>query len=292
MEGGEEVDPELARFMPLIVVVNLTLVAVVLVVLARVLTARPLTSGVPDGRQNLGEYILAFFVGKGREMGDTKVVRMVAPFLGTFFLLILLSNLIGMVPIPVLNRPPTSFFGVTFGLALASVLGTLVINVAHNGGGKAVKHLFWPNPMQLISEITDVVSLSLRLFGNIAGEYLTLLLVTSVVAVGIPLILHVLGFIPAFVQALVFTLLTTSFVAGVVSHESGAHGAKKKATDAQPVSTAVDSGEPGMVEPAVAGVAVDAPAPPTVPSNVPTTAPSTVLSTVASAVPPTVSEEG
>jgi F-type H+-transporting ATPase subunit a len=267
------VNPELARFMPLIVVVNLALIAVVLAVMARVLTARPLTSGVPDARQNVGEYILAFFVGKAREMGDAKVVRMVAPFLGTFFLLILLANLIGMVPIPVLNRPPTSFYGVTFGLALASVLGTLVISFVHNGGGRAIKHLFWPNPMQLISEFTDVLSLSLRLFGNIAGEYLTLLLVSSVVAVGIPLILHVLGFIPAFVQALVFTLLTTSYVAGVVSHESSAHAKPAPALEPQAVAGVADAGALSV-------------------SQVAESQDSSVPSTVSPAVPSTVSEEG
>jgi F-type H+-transporting ATPase subunit a len=72
--------------------------------------------------------------------------------------------------------------------------------------------------------VSDVVSLSLRLFGNIGGEHMMLVLVMSAVPYGIPLILHVLGFIPAFVQALVFTLLTTSFVAGVIhkKHEEEA----------------------------------------------------------------------
>lgn len=224
---------EVSRFMPLVVVVNLAFVALVLAVLARVLTSRPLTSGVPDSRQNAGEFVVGFFVNKAREMGDAKVVRWVAPFLGTFFLLIFLANLFAVLPLPLLNRPPTSFFGVTLGLALTSVIGTLVISAFHNGGAKAVKHLFWPNPMQLISEFTDVLSLSLRLFGNIAGEYLTLVLVTGAVAFGIPLILHVLGFIPAFVQALVFTLLTASFVAGVVAHGSGSHGEEESAAAAE-----------------------------------------------------------
>lgn len=229
---------ETARFMPLIVVVNLGLSAIMLMVLARALTSRPLTSGVPGGRQNVGEFVLGFFVSRARDMGGTKVVRLVAPFLGTFFLLIFLSNLMGVFPIPVLNRPPTSFYGVTIGLALASVLGTLIISAVHNGPGRAVKHLFWPNPMQLISEVTDVLSLSLRLFGNIAGEYLTIVLVTGAVAVGIPLILHVLGFIPAFVQALVFTLLTASFVAGVVSHEpaSESKGQPRRAAESAPAT--------------------------------------------------------
>ena len=63
-----------------------------------------------------------------------------------------------------------------------------------------------------------MLSLSLRLFGNIGGEYMTVVLVTSAIAVGIPLILHVLGLIPAFVQALVFTLLTASFIANALEH--------------------------------------------------------------------------
>lgn len=241
---------EAAHFAPVIVVVNLTIAAIALAILARILTARPLTSGVPDGRQNWGEFILSFFVGKAREMGDAKVVRIIAPFLGTFFLLIFLSNLMGVFPIPMLNRPPTSFFGVTIGLALASVLGTFVINVALNGGAKAVKHLFWPNPMQFISEFTDVISLSLRLFGNIAGEYLTVLLVTSAVAFVIPFILHVLGFIPAFVQALVFTLLTASFVAGVVAHGSGSHGKEEPMPQTEGIATDVvmDAAEEASLE--------------------------------------------
>jgi len=216
---------EAAKFAPLIVVVNMAFIALGLIILGRVLTSKPLTSGVPGPRQNVGEFMLDFFVSKAREIGDTRIVRVVAPFTATFFFIILGANLFAVLPFPLINRPPTSYFGITIGLALASVVGTLIMSMWANGAGKAIKHLFWPNPMQLISEITDVLSLGLRLFGNIAGEYMTIVLVTSVVAFGIPLILHVLGFIPAFVQALVFTLLTTSFIAGALAH--GEEKAKK-----------------------------------------------------------------
>ena len=102
---------------------------------------------------------------------------------------------------------------------MCAVLGTLAVSAAVKGVGATLKHLVWPNPLQWVSEITDVLSLSLRLFGNIAGEYMTVALVLLVVPFGIPLILHVLGLIPAFVQALVFTLLTTSFLANAIHHE-------------------------------------------------------------------------
>lgn len=202
---------------------NLIIASAALLGAGYFLTRRQFTAEVPEGRQNVAEWVMDFFVGKAREMGDTRVVRTVAPFLATCFLLILVSNLMGILPIPILNNPPTAFYSVPLGLAISAVIGTLAISGAFNGIKKAVKHLFWPNPLQWISEFTDVLSLSLRLFGNIAGEHMTLVLVSSVVAVGIPLILHVLGLIPAFVQALVFTLLTASFVAGAISHQEAKH---------------------------------------------------------------------
>jgi F0F1-type ATP synthase membrane subunit a len=82
----------------------------------------------------------------------------------------------------------------------------------------ATKHLFWPNPLQLISDVSDVASLSLRLFANIAAEFVVVLLVLEVAPIGIPLVIHGLGLIPAFVQPLVFTLLTTSFLATSMRH--------------------------------------------------------------------------
>lgn len=216
---------------PLIVVVNAAIVSLLLIGAGWLLAAGRLTKGVPGMRQNVGEFVLDFFVRKAREMSagldQGRVIRAVAPFLGTFFLMIIVSNSFVILPVPLVNRPPTSFFSVTLALALCSVVGTLLLSARFRGSGGAVKHLFWPNPMQWVSEITDVASLSLRLFGNIGGEYMTLVLVTAIVPIGIPLVLHVLGMIPVFVQALVFTLLTASFLASAIHPE--AHGRGKDA---------------------------------------------------------------
>lgn len=222
-----------------IVILNALLVSALLLVGGRALVRGKLTAGVPEGRQNVGEFMLDFFVGKARDMGGRTVVTRIAPFLATCFMFIFVSNLMGMLPIPVINTPPTSYFSVTFGLALCAVGGTLALSGIFNGFLGALKHLVWPNPLQWISEFTDVLSLSLRLFGNIGGEHMTLVLVTSSVAVGIPLILHVLGLIPAFVQALVFTLLTASFIAGVV-HTHEEHE-EHRASAAAPVQPSTDA---------------------------------------------------
>jgi len=211
----------------LVIIVNSVLVAVGLIATGSWLARGELSTHSPSKRQNVGEYVLQFFVNQARGMAHgerrDEIMRLVAPLLATFFLFILASNLVIVVPVPLLNRPPTSHFSVTLGLALCAVIGTLIVSAMVKGTGKTLKHLVWPNPLQWVSEFTDVLSLSLRLFGNIAGEYMTLALVLLVVPWGIPLILHVLGLIPAFVQALVFTLLTASFLANAI-HEDPKRG--------------------------------------------------------------------
>jgi F-type H+-transporting ATPase subunit a len=217
----------------LIVIVNSLIVAIGLVVAGAWLSHGELSVTEPGARQNVGEAVLSFFVGKARGVAHgpkhDRIMRLVTPMLATLFLFIIVSNVFAMIPIPVVNRPPTSHFSVTLGLALCAVLGTMIVSAIVKGAGKTLKHLFWPNPLQWVSEITDVLSLSLRLFGNIAGEYMTVALVVLVVPWGIPLILHALGLIPAFVQALVFTLLTTSFLANALHEEEGSRRTSKAA---------------------------------------------------------------
>ncbi len=77
------------HYMPYIVIFNFVVVAALLVIFGKITTSRELTSGVPGSRQNLGEFVLDFFVGKAREIGDAKAVTVVAPFLATCFLFIL-----------------------------------------------------------------------------------------------------------------------------------------------------------------------------------------------------------
>ena len=207
----------------LVVIVNSTLAGAVLVIFGAWLARGRLSALAPTRRQNIGESVLGFFFDKADGMAEgpnrDRIVKLVTPFLAAFFLFIVVCNVFGVFPIPVVNRPPTSHFSVTLTLATLSVLGTLALSARLRGVGATVKHLFWPNPLQWVSELTDVLSLSLRLFGNIAGEYMTLLLVMVAAPFGIPLVLHALSVIPAFVQALVFTLLTASFIASAIHHE-------------------------------------------------------------------------
>lgn len=204
------------KALPYIVLVNFAIVCgAIVLVLSRI--GRRTMDEVPIGIQNTAEYFLDWFVKQSRGI-DPGVVDLVVPFIATLFMVIFVSNLLAIVPLPLLSIPPTAFFGVTFALALTAVLGSAVLNGIHRGLLPALTHLFWPNPIQLIFEVSDVASLSLRLFGNIAGEFLVALLVLQSAPYGIPIIIHALGLIPAFIQPLVFTLLTTSFLANAMTH--------------------------------------------------------------------------
>jgi F-type H+-transporting ATPase subunit a len=77
----------------------------------------------------------------------------------------------------------------------------------------------WPNPLQLVAELSHTLSLSLRLYGNIGGEFIVASLVTQAAPYGVPLVVDAFGLIPAVVQPLVFTLLTASFLATAVNTE-------------------------------------------------------------------------
>jgi F-type H+-transporting ATPase subunit a len=206
------------RSLPWIVIGNFLLVSVVLLILGRMATAQPLTE-VPGAVQNVAEAVLDWFVEQARTV-DPRRVTLVAPFLATLFLLILGSNLLGILPLPILQIPPTAYFSGPLALALVAVVGALVIGARIRGVGAAARHLFWPNPLQLVGELSHMLSLSLRLYGNIGGEYLVAVLAAQAAPYGIPVIIHAFGLIPSVVQPLVFTLLTVSYLATAV-HTSG-----------------------------------------------------------------------
>ncbi len=227
------------HLMPYIVIFNFMFVALILITLAFVTTRRKL-SEVPDMIQNIAEYILEWFIRQARDMRPDGV-SVIAPFLASLFLFILLCNLFSVLSFTIIIIPPTSYYSGTLTLALIAMIGITVINARFKGVSGALKHLFWPNPLQIISYIGDTLSLSLRLFGNIGGEFMVALLIAQAAPYGVPLIIHTLGLIPAFIQPIVFTLLTANFLAEAI-HTEEKRPRKKKQQEVTPVE--LPSSEP------------------------------------------------
>jgi len=164
------------------------------------------------------------------------------PYFMSFFLFILLINWSSLVPgvgtigifergefIPLL-RGATSDLNTTLGLALVSAVATHMLSIKIVGIKDYIKRYFSLNPinlfigvLEIISEITKIVSLSFRLFGNIFAGEVVILTVSSIFAFIFPLPFLMLEIIVGLVQALVFSMLTMVFMAILTTSPKESH---------------------------------------------------------------------
>jgi F-type H+-transporting ATPase subunit a len=157
------------------------------------------------------------------------------PLVGAVGLFILVGNLMGLVPG---LMAPTSNINVTLGCAITvfvyyhlqglkaqGLLGYLKHFAAPPGAPWWIAPIYFP--IEIISHLSRVLSLSVRLFGNIFGEELVILILFSIVPFLVPLPMMFLGLITATLQAFIFVMLTMIYLQGAVTveHEhEPAHG--------------------------------------------------------------------
>ncbi len=175
---------------------------------------------VPKAAQNVFEVLISgleeFMITVTGEEG-----RRCFPLVFTIFLFVLLGNLMGLVPA---FFPPTANINTTLALALIAVLWSHVIGIQMHGV-KYIKHFLGPVPamiplflpIEIIGHSARVLSLTFRLFGNMAGhELVVVILLTLGGAFLAPLPVMALGSFVALVQAFVFFLLSTMYIAGAI----------------------------------------------------------------------------
>lgn len=143
---------------------------------------------------------------------------------GTLGLFIFACNLLGLVPG---FMAPTSNLNVTAGCAIVTFLFYNYQGVRAQGLFNYLKHFAGPIPLmapimlpiEIISHVSRVLSLSLRLFGNIFGEELVILIIASLVPFIVPLPMMFLGVFTGGLQAFVFVMLTMIYLQGAVATE-------------------------------------------------------------------------
>ena len=179
------------------------------------------------------------------------------------FLMILVSNWLGLLPgvgtiglkhgeeIVPLVRPPSADLNFTLGLAIVAFVMFVWWGVRINGPGGYLKELVGEPrymaplmfPIHLISELSRLVSLSMRLFGNVfAGEVLlaTMLALTTATLFTLPLAFFVPGIFLGLellfgaVQALVFALLAMTYISMAIAEHEGGHDEEHEITDHAP----------------------------------------------------------
>lgn len=198
---------------------------ITLVILAIGLVIRSQISLEHPGRlQIVLEDLVAFLVGQlEAQMGHKG--RRYLPLLGSLFVFILLGNLMGQVPG---LGSPTSNINVPFACALTLWLYYHAQGVKAHGIVSYVKHFaVMPGvpiavaPMifviEVISHLSRVLSLTLRLFGNIFGEHLVVLIIGSIVPFIAPLPIQFLGLIVGPLQAFIFLTLGAIYLSAATA---------------------------------------------------------------------------
>ena len=142
------------------------------------------------------------------------------PLIATLGLFILTSNLVGIIPG---FESPTANINTNLAMALVVFFSTHVVGIMTHGF-KYVKQFLGPVwrlitlmlPIEVISHLSRPLSLTFRLFGNIAGEDIVLLVVLLLVPLLVPLPIMILMIFTSIVQTLVFMLLAMMYIGGAM----------------------------------------------------------------------------
>jgi F-type H+-transporting ATPase subunit a len=196
-------------------VLNTWLVMIILVV-AAVLVKNKLEM-IPRGSQNFWEVVVSTLEDiVVQTMGEHG--RHYFPLIASLALFILGCNLIGIIPY---LQSSTNNLNTTLALALVSFVTTHYVGVKTHGS-HYYKHFIGPVPwliplmlpIELIGHLSRILSLSFRLFGNIMGEDLAIIILTLLVPYLVPLPMMVLQVFTSFIQTLVFIMLTMMYIVG------------------------------------------------------------------------------
>jgi F-type H+-transporting ATPase subunit a len=176
----------------------------------------------PGGLQHTFEGLEGFIQGQSNEIIGHHSEGYTA-FLATLFIFILLCNLLGVIPG---FESPTAVPIVPLGCAICAFLYYQAQGFKHAGVGY-LKHFAGPMPalaplmipIELISHLARVLSLTIRLFANMfAGDMVTLVFI-SLLPIAFPIPFLGLHIFVSLLQAYIFVLLTTVYLQGAVSEE-------------------------------------------------------------------------
>jgi F-type H+-transporting ATPase subunit a len=179
-------------------------------------------SEVPDGLQNLTEYITEFIRDVAKtQIGGQDYLSWV-PFLGTIFLFIFVSNWSGaLLPWHVLEIPsgelaaPTNDINTTVALSLLTSIAYFYGGISKSGLGyfkRYVTPAAFLFPINVLEDFTKPLSLSFRLFGNILADELVVGVLVALVPLVVPIPLILLGLFTSAIQALVFATLAGAYI--------------------------------------------------------------------------------
>lgn len=212
-------------------IINMWYIMVVLIILALAVNTYIKWGGfkqMPESRFQLGiEAIVEFFYDFSKSTMGEKNADL-APYIASTAIFLLLSNLVGLVGV---RKVPTTDYSVALGFALTTFIVVQSHQLRAHGTKGYFKELFEPFPiffpLNIIEKFTPVLSMSLRLFGNITAGVIIMELVygalrgISIYAMAfIPVPLHFyFDIFDGFIQTMVFVILTMELTANATAVE-------------------------------------------------------------------------
>lgn len=179
---------------------------------------------VPKGTQNIMEAYISGVLQMGTDVMGKEAASRYLPLVATIGLFVGIANLIGVVPG---FEAPTAFLEMPLTLALVVFVYYNFEGIRRQGVVKYFKHflgpvwwLYWLMfPIEIVSHFSRLVSLSFRLFGNVKGDDMFLMVILMLAPWILPMVPFALLTFMAFLQAFIFMMLTYVYLGGAVTIE-------------------------------------------------------------------------
>jgi F-type H+-transporting ATPase subunit a len=183
-------------------------------VVGSVLITRTLSLDPKRSRwQNLLEIVVTGIAEQIEEVGLSRPQKYLG-FLGTLFLFVAVASLCTVIPG---YEPPTASLSTTTALALCVFVAVPVFGIADQGLGGYLKSYIEPTvimlPFNIISELSRTLALAVRLFGNMMSGAMIIGILLTITPFLFPVVMTVLGLLTGMVQAYIFFILATVYIA-------------------------------------------------------------------------------
>jgi F-type H+-transporting ATPase subunit a len=215
--------------------VNMTLVGTWLVMALLFLACRALTRKFsPDFRLTRAQNAVEVAVGFIRSQIEDVLGRRADAFLplvGSLFVFILVSNWSSILPIPFWANgalewymPPTSSLSTAAALAIVVLASVAAYGIKSQGAAgyfkKFLRPVFVMLPLNLLSEISNGVSLALRLYGNIMSGCVLAAILLAIAPLFLPALMGVYGLLAGTVQPYIFSMLALVYIGAALGEPS------------------------------------------------------------------------
>ena len=188
------------------------------------LMSRRISRDNPSGFQHFLELVVGGLKGLLEDIVGHGASKKYLYIIGGFASFIFMSNIFGLF---FFLQPPTGNPNTTFGLGLTAFLYYNWQGIKTQGLGHYIKHFMGPMPLlaplmfpiELIGHFARILSLGMRLFGNIFGEHTATGIFMGMLPFVVPWPMMGLGIFGAFLQTFVFIMLTMVYIGGAVATE-------------------------------------------------------------------------